>query len=132
MTADNNSNKQGPLATVIYERLSKSVTVSSITGLIASLLLKPSIAGPIYCGSFIAMSSPTTIQTYGGLVGASIMGGICQQAMTGVLLGGWGGKLGTAALLGVVSYNLFTNVLTREENSTPSKTTTTTSPAVEP
>jgi hypothetical protein len=131
--SNTNNSSKGPLATTIYERLSNSVTAASITGLIASLLLKPSIAGPIYCGSFIAMSSPTTIQTYGGLVGASIMGGICQQAMTGILIGGWGGKLGTAALLGVISYNLFINMLTRDHKST---TTTTamesSSPTVEP
>jgi hypothetical protein len=98
-----------PLNTVtaarIYNRLSNSVAAVGGTGLLASFLLPASAAGPVFCGSFIAMSAPAKITTYGGLLGASIMGGVCQQSLAGVLLGGWGGKLGTASLMGVLSYN---------------------------
>jgi hypothetical protein len=92
-------------ATRIYKRLSNSVAAVGGTGLLASLLLPASAAGPVFCGTFIAMSAPEKIQTYGGLLGASIMGGVCQQSLAGVFMGGWGGKLGTASLMGVLSYN---------------------------
>lgn len=86
-------------------RLSNSVAAVGATGLIAAVLAPPSIAGPAFCGSFIAMSSPAKLATYGALVGASVWAAVFQQVMSGALLGGWGGKLGTAALLGVVAYN---------------------------
>jgi hypothetical protein len=92
-------------ATRLCKRLSNSVAAVGGAGLLASLLLPASAAGPVFCGTFIAMSAPETIQTYGGLLGASIMGAVCQQSLTGVLVGGWGGKLGTASLMGVISYN---------------------------
>jgi hypothetical protein len=88
----------------IYERLSNSVAAAGVTGLLAATLFPTSVAGPAFCGSFIAMSAPSKLETYGSLIGASLMGGVCQQAMSGVLLGGWGGRLGTASLLGVLSY----------------------------
>ena len=59
------------------------------------------------------MSAPAKIQTYGALLGASIMGAISQQSLAGVLLGGWGGKLGTAALMGVLSYNVLAKTVER-------------------
>jgi hypothetical protein len=92
-------------ASRIYNRLSNPVAAVGGTGLLATLLLPASAAGPVFCGTFIAMSAPEKIQTYGGLLGASIMGGVCQQSLAGVFVGGWGGKLGTAALMGVLSYN---------------------------
>lgn len=87
----------------ILRRLSTSVAAVSVTGLMASLF-PVSCAGPAFCGSFIAMSSPVKIKTYGGLMGAALVGGFCQLALTGVLLGGWGGKLGTSSLLGVIVF----------------------------
>lgn len=90
--------------TRIYKRLSNPVAAVGSTGLLASFLLPASAAGPVFCGTFIAMSAPEKIQTYGGLLGASIMGGVCQLSLAGVFVGGWGGKLGTAALMGVLSY----------------------------
>ncbi|KAG7343029.1 hypothetical protein IV203_020974 [Nitzschia inconspicua] len=98
MSKDNKSKSQ------FYQRLSNSVAASSVTGLLAGSLLPATLAGPVFCGSFIAMSAPAKLETYGSLIGASIMGGLCQQAMSGVLQGGWGGRLGTASLLGVLSY----------------------------
>jgi hypothetical protein len=82
------------------------------------------------------MSAPTKLPTYGALLGASIMGGLCQQSLAGVLLGGWGGKLGTAALMGVLSYRGLANVAERiiKENdvrNTASVVETTVNPVVE-
>jgi hypothetical protein len=96
----------------LYKRMSNSVAAVGATGLIASILFPASIAGPAFCGSFIAMSSPAKLERYGALVGASLMGGACQQMLSGVLLGGWGGKLGTASLLGVLGYNMLVNAKT--------------------
>jgi hypothetical protein len=67
-------------------------------------LLPASAAGPVFCGSLVAMSAPIRLPTYHALFGASLMAGVCQQSITGLLVGGWGGKLSTGALLGVVSY----------------------------
>jgi hypothetical protein len=97
----------------LYKRLSNSVGAVGATGLVAALVLPASAAGPAFCGSFIAMSAPTKLPTYGALLGASIMAGLCQQSLAGVLLGGWGGKLGTAALMGVLSYRGLANVAER-------------------
>ncbi|KAL3912091.1 MAG: hypothetical protein SGARI_001330 [Bacillariaceae sp.] len=52
----------------IYERLSNSVAASGMTGLLAAMLLPASIAGPAFCGSFIAMSAPGKLETYGHLL----------------------------------------------------------------
>jgi hypothetical protein len=94
----------------IYRRMSNSVAASSVTGLLAATLLPATAAGPVFCGSFIAMSAPAKLETYGSLIGASVIGGVCQQAMSGLLLGGWGGRLGTAALVGVLSYRRIASV----------------------
>ena len=59
------------------------------------------------------MSAPAKLPTYGALLGASIMGAVSQQSLAGVLLGGWGGKLGTAALIGVLSYNILATAMDR-------------------
>ena len=110
--AKQNKKYSSEFVTNIYQRLSTSCAAVGGTGLVACLALSPSVssavAGPAFCGSFIAMSSPAKLPTYGALLGASIMGAIVQQCMaTTVLLGGWGGKLGTAALFGVFAYNIF-------------------------
>jgi hypothetical protein len=96
--------KEGrPMIRGILSKLSTSVAAVSVTGLVMSIF-PVSIAGPAFCGSLVAMSSPTKIETYGGLLGASTMAGISQILLTGALVGGWGGKLGTAALMGVLLY----------------------------
>jgi hypothetical protein len=101
----------------VYKRLATTVAAVGVTGLLATLVSPPSIAGPIFCGSFIAMSSPAKLDSFGALIGASLLGGLSQQLLAGVLLGGWGGKLGTASLMGVVFYN----VLLKVEHGTAAK-----------
>jgi hypothetical protein len=93
------------------KRLSNTVGSVSVTGLIASLALPASMAGPIFCGSFVAMAAPTKLPTLTSLVWASVLAGAAQQSLAGVLLGGWGGKLGTAALMGVLAYRGLTKVV---------------------
>jgi hypothetical protein len=94
----------------VYKRLSTTVGAVGATGLIATLLSPASVAGPVFCGSFIAMSSQARIRSGSELVGASILGGVSQQLLTGFLLGGWGGKLGTASLMGVLLYNILLEI----------------------
>ena len=101
------------IRSTIYKRLSTSVSAVAATGILGSLLLPPAAAGPAFCGSFIAMSAPSKLPTYGAMLGAALLGGIWQQSLAGVLVGGWGGKLGTAALLGVLSYSKLENMVKR-------------------
>ena len=85
-------------------RLGSPVAAVGGVGLLANAFLPPAAVGPAFCGTFVAMSAPSKVGDLGALVLASFLAGAWQVAMSGVLLGGWGGKLGTAALLGVVSY----------------------------
>jgi hypothetical protein len=91
------------VAIQLYKRLSTPVAAVSATGLVACML-SPSLSGPAFCGGVIAMSSSTRLRTYGDLIGASIMGGFFQWGTVHLLLGGWGGRLGTFGLFGVMSY----------------------------
>ena len=100
------------------KRLSSLVGSVSVTGLLAGLALPPSMAGPIFCGSFVAMAAPTKLPTLMSLVWASILAGAAQQSLAGVMLGGWGGKLGTAALMGVLAYRGLAKIVPDENLET--------------
>jgi hypothetical protein len=95
-------------------RLANSVGAVSATGLLASSILPASVAGPIFCGSFVAMSAPTKLASTKALVLASLLAGAAQQSLAGVMLGGWGGKLGTAALMGVLAYTQLEKLVTTQ------------------
>ena len=56
----------------------------------------------IYCGSFVAMSSAPVLPDREQLGFAAALSGVVLVALEGVLYGGWGGKGGTVAFLGVV------------------------------
>jgi hypothetical protein len=94
------------LTTKLPNKVSNSVAAVGMTGLLGGLYLPASIAGPAFCGSFVAMASPAILPSLLALVLASVLAGLSQLSLTGLLLGGWGGKLGTAAFLGVVGYRL--------------------------
>ena len=102
-SAKSKESEGDPTLSRILSKLSTSVAAVSGTGLFISFF-PASIAGPAFCGSLVAMSSPQRIETYGGLLGASTMAGVSQLMMTGALVGGWGGKLGTSSLIGVLLY----------------------------
>jgi hypothetical protein len=122
-----NNNNNSPLRTELYQRMSNSVAASAGTGLLAGLLLPVSAAGPIFCGSFVAMSAPTKIQTYGGLLTASVLAGLAHQGLAGALLGGWGGRLGTMAFLGVLGHNIIASKLSQwKQQKGGAETTSTT------
>ena len=92
-------------------RLATTVGATSLTGLVGVLIQRAvtrygwQLAGPWYCGSFVAMSAPHILLTYGDLISASILSGLIQSfLMPWIWLGGWGGKLGSAAFLAVLAY----------------------------
>eukprot|EP00586_Coscinodiscus_wailesii_P007488 CAMPEP_0172492608 /NCGR_PEP_ID=MMETSP1066-20121228/23817_1 /TAXON_ID=671091 /ORGANISM="Coscinodiscus wailesii, Strain CCMP2513" /LENGTH=379 /DNA_ID=CAMNT_0013262331 /DNA_START=42 /DNA_END=1181 /DNA_ORIENTATION=+ len=85
-------------------RLSSPVAAVGVTGAVAAITLPPAAAGPAFCGSFVAMASPAKVPDRRGLLLASVFAALAQQSLAGALLGGWGGKLGTAALMGVLAY----------------------------
>ena len=99
-------------------QLSNLVGPASATGLIAGLAFPPAVAGPIFCGSFVAMAAPSKLPTLMSVIWASILAGAAQQTLAGVLLGGWGGKLGTAALIGVLAYRGVIKIIPREKLET--------------
>ena len=84
-------------------RLATPTAAVGATGAIAALV-SPTAAGPAFVGSFIAMSAPTVLKNRKSLALASALSAVAWVGMTGLLLGGWGGKMGTAALLGVLMY----------------------------
>ena len=84
-------------------RLATPTAAVGATGAIAALV-SPTAAGPAFVGSFIAMSAPTVLKNRKALALASALSAVAWVGMTGLLLGGWGGKMGTAALLGVLMY----------------------------
>ena len=98
-------------------QLSNSVGAVGATGLLASMLLPASLAGPVFCGSFVAMSSPAVLPTTKSLICASFLAGAAQQSLAGMFLGGWGGKLGTASLMGVLSYATFFGASNKDMSS---------------
>ena len=93
----------------VSDKLSSSVTAVGVTGIVGSLLLPASAAGSFFAGSFVSMSSATCLPNTFALAAAAALAGVWQLGLTGVLLGGWGGKLGSAALLGVLSYKFTSN-----------------------
>lgn len=96
-------------------KLSNSVAAVGVTGLLGGLYLPSSLAGPAFCGSFVAMASPAIIPSLLSLVLASVLAGLSQLGLTGMMLGGWGGKLGTAAFMGVLAYRLMIKAANKVE-----------------
>jgi hypothetical protein len=97
-------------------RWSQSVAAVGVTGVLGGYALSPINAGAgsaLYCGSFVAMSNPKTLPGIMSLILASALAGASQLALAGVLLGGWGGKLGTAALFGVLTFQLSCRLVSR-------------------
>lgn len=89
-------------AFALSPRLANGVTASSATGVLASILLPSSMHAPAYAGALVAMSSKQVLPSNFHLILAAILCGLAQVLLTGVLNGGWAGKLGTCALLGVI------------------------------
>jgi len=88
-------------------RVSNSVAAVGVTGLLGGFL-PPTMGGPAFCGSFVAMASPAILPNLLAISSASILAGLSQLALAGFLNEGWGGKLGTAAFMGVVFYRWLT------------------------
>ena len=94
-------------------RLATPTAAVGATGAIAALV-SPAAAGPAFIGSFVAMSAPTVLENRKALAAASALSAVGWVGMTGLLLGGWGGKMGTAALLGVIMYGSLGDTMGKE------------------
>ena len=95
-------------------RLATPTAAVGATGAIAALV-SPTAAGPAFVGSFVAMSAPTVLENRRAIIIASALSAVGWIGMTGLLLGGWGGKMGTAALLGVLMYGALPKVSKEKE-----------------
>lgn len=85
-------------------RLANSVTASGLVGCACFCLPVAVNAGAVFAGSFVAMSAPTVLASYKEVAIAAILTAIVQALMGGILTGGWSGRLGTAAVVGVVLF----------------------------
>jgi len=74
------------------------VVAASIVGIIAHLIL-PKYSIPIYCGAFVGMTSNVLLFSYGEVAIAGIISAIVYN-LTEHNFAGFGGKLGTIALIG--------------------------------
>jgi len=78
-----------------------AVIASALVGLAGGLLF-PKYAPPIYCGSFVGMSSRAVLPGVPACLLASLIAGIVYQTSANTL-NGIGGKLGTIAFIGSVT-----------------------------
>ena len=85
-------------------RLSSSTAAVGAAGILSNFFPALISPGPFFAGSFVAMSAPSKINSLRGLILASLLSAVAQMGMIGCLLGGWGGKLGTGAFLGVALF----------------------------
>jgi len=93
---------------IITERLGNSVSASSLVAALACITLSGSTwPALIFMGSFVAMSGGAVLSTYWGVAGASFVTALLHYGLAGCLTGGFGGRLGFSALLGVLTYRTF-------------------------
>ncbi len=77
-----------------------AVNASALVALIAALTL-PEYDVPVYCGSFVGMSSALLLHTHWELAVAGVVAGLVYMVTDGTFPG-IGGKLGTIAFIGAV------------------------------
>ncbi len=81
-----------------------AVVASGLVGLVGAALFRRH-AVPIFCGSFVGMSSPNVFALFGWVLVAGAIAGLIYVLSRDVL-NGFGGKLGTIAFAGAVSASL--------------------------
>lgn len=75
------------------------VVASALVGLLAGVLFD-AYAAPVYCGSFVGMVAPLVLGELVTVAAAGVVAGVVFIAADRVF-GGFGGKLGTTAFVGV-------------------------------
>lgn len=85
-----------------------AVLASSFVGLLGALAL-PTLAVPIFCGSFVGMASPAAYESYLCMVIAGSVAGLVFALGKGVF-DGFGGKLGTMAFIGCLATSLLRGI----------------------
>ncbi|SHJ87578.1 hypothetical protein SAMN02745751_03608 [Dethiosulfatibacter aminovorans DSM 17477] len=82
------------------------VVASSVVGLVGAMASKK-YEIPIYCGSFVGMSSVVMYGDYQSLLFSAIISGIIFL-IAGSVFSGFGGKLGVIAFGGTMAYSIIT------------------------
>lgn len=91
----------------LCKRSTNNIVAASLTMLYVTCgKFDPMFFAPVYTGSILSMTAPGVLTTKRGLAYASIVAGLLHVALTGTLTGGWSGKMGTVALMGVVACEL--------------------------
>ena len=76
------------------------VVAAGLVGVLIALL-KPKYGVPVYCGAFVGMVSCDYLHTVPALLLAGVIGGVIF-VVTGPVMNGFGGKLGTIAFAGCI------------------------------
>lgn len=89
----------------VFKNSNNNIVPASLTMLYVTCggLVDPMWVAPVYTGSILSMTAPGVLTTKRGLAYASIVAGLIHVALTGTLTGGWSGKMGTVAVMGVVA-----------------------------
>ncbi len=82
------------------------VVAAGLVGILATLAVRR-FDVPIYCGAFVGMACSTLLHSYGHLGLAAVIAG-AVFLLTKPVFNGFGGKLGTIALLGCIGSSLLT------------------------
>eukprot|EP00968_Pinguiococcus_pyrenoidosus_P018032 scaffold1849_cov239-Pinguiococcus_pyrenoidosus.AAC.3 len=98
-------------------RLGSPVMSVGMTGVTMGLLFPPQAAAAAIGGSFCAMASKDVLPTLRALGLVLAFTGVWQFIFTGVLYGGWAGKLGTSALVANLIYRAVANRRKRKQEA---------------
>ena len=92
----------GIVAFILAQNVGSGAVVSASLVGIAAYLILPKFSVPAYCGAFVGMTSELLLFNHGEVALASALAGIVYL-LTEPLFPGFGGKLGTIALIGTAS-----------------------------
>jgi hypothetical protein len=97
------------------------VVAAALVGLLAGLFV-PAYGPPVYCGSFVGMVGPGVFTALPVVAGAGVVAGVVFVAAKHVF-DGFGGKLGTTALVGCGTVAVTIDTSPAEPTALPTPTT---------